>query len=155
MDVQARGRQREVASLARLLTRAERLAARRTREAVEAEADCSLDAWQVLDLLADGVGRPMSEIAARVALPAASLTRLVDQLVDRNLLYRRGDPLDRRKVLVRLTPRGEDLARRLGARVARAWSEVLDAPDQAELRAALVRFVEALDAPEPTRPLSP
>jgi DNA-binding MarR family transcriptional regulator len=83
----------------------------------------------VLTLLADGAGHPMSEIAAHAMVPAPTLTKIVDRLVDRALVYRRPDDADRRRVLVflsahgraeygRLTPAvaevGESLAAELG-----------------------------------------
>lgn len=64
------------------------------------------DQWRVLLALRDGDGHPMSVVAARAGVPAPTATRLVDALVANTLVYRRSDPLDRRKVLVYLTPAG-------------------------------------------------
>ncbi|MDR6979667.1 DNA-binding MarR family transcriptional regulator [Streptomyces sp. 3330] len=91
--------------LLRLLTRAERLAARRL-QCVLAEFDCSVEAWWVLDLLSDGQGHHMTALAEHAFMPAPSATKLIDQLVDQNLVFRRVDPADRRRVLAYLTPRG-------------------------------------------------
>lgn len=82
---------RQPQDLMRLLTRAERLAARRL-EAVLDEDGCSLDAWRVLVLLSDGEGHHMTAVAEAAFLPPATLTKLVDQLVDQNLVHRRVDP---------------------------------------------------------------
>lgn len=63
--------------------------------------------WLVLtSLRAQPEGRTMSEIAAFASLPAPTLTRSVDRLVDRALVHRTLDGLDRRRVLVKLTDRG-------------------------------------------------
>lgn len=94
-----------------LLTRAERLLARRLSAILDAEG-CSLDAWRVLALLADG-SRFMTELSERAFLPPGSLTRLIDHLVEENLVYRRGDDLDRRRIKVHLTARGRRLHQRL------------------------------------------
>ncbi len=100
--------------LTALLTRADRLLARRLRSVLDRRG-CSTDGWRVLCLLADGGGHPMTEVAAQVFLPPASLTKLVDQLVDDNLVYRRVDDLDRRRILAFLTPRGVRLHAQLRA----------------------------------------
>lgn len=55
-------------------------------------------------LRADGLA--MSDLAAALDLPAPLATRTVDELVERGLLERAGDPSDRRRVLVRPTPDG-------------------------------------------------
>jgi hypothetical protein len=78
--------------LMHLLVRAERLLARRLKTVLDAE-DCTLDAWRVLMLLSDGAGHHMTEIADHAFLPAGTLTKLMDQLVDANLVYRRVDPV--------------------------------------------------------------
>lgn len=50
----------------------------------------------------------MSELADRVLVSRASLTRLVDGLVDRGWLERWYDDLDNRRVLVELTEEGRE-----------------------------------------------
>lgn len=69
--------------------------------------------WQVLRLLEDGQGRPMGEIARLAGLPGATATRVVDLLTANTLVYRRSDPLDRRRVLVYLSATGEESLRRI------------------------------------------
>src|SRR5687768_2411434 len=81
---------RQAQDLMQLLTRAERLAARRLQSVLD-EGGCSLDAWRVLSLLSDGEGHSMSAVAEAAFLPPATLTKLVDHLVDQNLVYRRVD----------------------------------------------------------------
>ncbi|MEX3101756.1 MarR family transcriptional regulator [Streptomyces sp. V2] len=129
--------------LIRLLTRAERLAARRL-QAVLDEEGCSLDAWRVLTLLADDAGHHMSAIAEAAFLPPPTLTKLVDQLVDQNLVHRRVDPHDRRRILVHLTPRGRDHWRRVDRAVRRDWP-ALGEGDEEMLKALLERLAETVD----------
>ncbi|MGW4756201.1 MarR family winged helix-turn-helix transcriptional regulator [Streptomyces chartreusis] len=109
--------------LLHLLTRAERLAARRVQSVLD-EFDCSIEAWRVLDLLSDGQGHNMTALAEHAFLPAPSLTKLVDQLVDQNLVFRRVDPTDRRRVLAHLTPRGMQRRQLLIREVRTDWAEV-------------------------------
>ncbi|GFJ88077.1 hypothetical protein [Phytohabitans rumicis] len=54
--------------LSLLLTRAERLMARRVRTVLD-ELGHSPDAWRVLSTLSDGAGHTMTELADRAFLP--------------------------------------------------------------------------------------
>ncbi|WP_328370503.1 MarR family transcriptional regulator [Streptomyces sp. NBC_00445] len=136
---------RQPHDLMQLLTRAERLAARRLQAVLEKDG-CSLDAWRVLALLADGHGHHMTAIAEAAFLPPPTLTKLVDQLVDQNLVHRRVDPLDRRRILAHLTPRGLEYWRRVDRAVRTDWPAVLDEGDGELLRALLERLAATLDA---------
>ncbi|MDT7771988.1 MAG: hypothetical protein QOC67_912, partial [Pseudonocardiales bacterium] len=81
-------------SLAGLLAQAERRVARRIESALRT-ADINAEQWRVLTLLADGSGHPMSEIAGFAMVPAPTLTKIIDRLIDRTLVYRRVDVEDR------------------------------------------------------------
>jgi DNA-binding MarR family transcriptional regulator len=88
----------------------------------------------------------MSEVAEYAFLPSPTLTKLVDRLVSNNVVYRRVDVEDRRRVRVFLTARGKSLHRRLSAIVERSQSEVLAATGNAELlQQLLTRLGGALD----------
>lgn len=91
--------------LSHLLSEVESRVTRRL-SAVLSTHGCTLEQWRVLSLLVDGAGRPMSEIASSVMLPAPTLTKLIDRMVADNLVYRRGDEQDRRRVLVFPSDRG-------------------------------------------------
>lgn len=99
-----------------LLARAEKLVARRLAAVLETER-LTVPAWRVLALLADGKGHPMADVAGQAMLPPGSLTKLVDQLAEDNLVYRRIDPADRRRIRAFLTRRGHDIHARVSARV--------------------------------------
>ena len=73
----------------------------------------SLAQYHLLEPLADGplTNRQLAELAG-VAPPTA--TRMVDVLLARRLVVRVEDPLDRRAVLISLTPKGREA---LGAKV--------------------------------------
>ncbi|GGO26932.1 MarR family winged helix-turn-helix transcriptional regulator [Micromonospora parathelypteridis] len=139
------------ADLLRSLTRAERLLSRRLG-AVLADDALTIEAWRVLCLLADGQGHPMSEVSAEASLPPGTLTKLVDQLVDRNLVFRRIDPMDRRRIRAYLTARGRREHARLDERVRASLAELgisqtvaLDAPQAAGLIGALDDLIDRLD----------
>lgn len=124
-----------------LLTRAERLLSRRLAAILDAER-CSMDAWRVVSVLADGRGHFMTELSELSFLPPGSLTRLIDHLVEENLVYRRGDDVDRRRIRVHLSARGRRLHDRAGERIR---AVLTDLPVDAELLAQLDRLTGALD----------
>ncbi|MDT7664586.1 MAG: hypothetical protein QOD04_4142 [Pseudonocardiales bacterium] len=133
-------------SLAGLLAQAERRVARRIESALRT-ADINAEQWRVLTLLADGTGHPMSEIAGFAMVPAPTLTKIIDRLIDRTLVYRRVDVEDRRRVLVFLSSRGADLYHLVGTDVAvaeRELADVLGDRDAAHLADLLSRLLDRL-----------
>ncbi|WP_327406330.1 MarR family transcriptional regulator [Streptomyces sp. NBC_01288] len=140
-------------ALAHLLSHAERrLGLRMT--AVLAEENCPVEQWRVLSVIADGKGHPMTEIADQVLMPAPSLTKLVDRMVADNLVHRRPDHSDRRRVLLHLTARGRALHQRAAHRLLADQTRLLDAiDDQGDLVRLLARLTAALDG-EPSAVLA-
>lgn len=135
-------------SLALLLRRADRRAAARL-SAVLATHGGALEQWHVLSCLADGVGRAMSEIGALVVLPAPSMSKLIDGMVADNLVHRRIDDQDRRRVLVYLTARGRRLHEALRSAVEQDAASLEDLHDERELsalRAGLAKLSVSLDS---------
>ncbi|WP_255473715.1 MarR family winged helix-turn-helix transcriptional regulator [Micromonospora sp. ALFpr18c] len=86
----------------------------------------------------------MSEVSAEASLPPGTLTKLVDQLVDRNLVFRRIDPLDRRRIRAYLTARGRREHARLDERVRASLAE-LGVPQAADLVVQLDNLIARLD----------
>lgn len=132
--------------LSHLLSQVENRVTRRLT-AVLSNHDCALEEWRVLSLLVDSVGRPMSEIASLAMLPPPTLTKLVDRMVADNLVYRRGDDQDRRRVLVFLSDRG--LAKYLAIKSAvdseqTELAQLLGSKDVATLTKVLSRAADAL-----------
>ena len=133
---------RRSTDLMQLLTRAERLLARRLTAILAAEG-YGLEAWRVITLLADGRGHPMTEVAEHAFLPPGSLTRLVDHLVEDALLYRRVDDADRRRILAYLSPRGRRLHQRIADEI---QASLTGLPAATELERNLVTLIDGLDA---------
>jgi DNA-binding MarR family transcriptional regulator len=130
--------------LAQLLSQAERGVTRQLGRLLEEEGS-TVEQWRTLVLLADGRGHSMSEIAEFALVPAPSLTRLVDRMVADNLAYRKADPRDRRRVLVRITPRGRSLQKRLAGRIEGSQAAILAeavADDVAQLAALLTHLAD-------------
>jgi DNA-binding MarR family transcriptional regulator len=110
-------------ALTQLLSQVEHRVSRRVEEALGPQGP-TLDQWRVLELLADGAGHPMTEIAGHAMVPAPTLTKIVDRLVDGALVYRRADESDRRRVLVFLSEHGRATHDRLAPAVARVDEEI-------------------------------
>jgi DNA-binding MarR family transcriptional regulator len=95
------------------LSTALRMISRPLQETLEREEAVSLDQWRTLRALSASEGRTMGELSERLQIPAASVTRIVDGLVDRALVFRHGSAMDRRRVEVLLSDAGGALLVRL------------------------------------------
>jgi DNA-binding MarR family transcriptional regulator len=109
--------------LTHLISHVEHRLNARLRTTLEPQG-CSIEEWRVLDLLSDAEGHTMSELADYALLLAPTLTKLVDRLVSDNLVYRRADAEDRRRVRAYLTPRGQERHQLLRRRVAACEAEL-------------------------------
>jgi DNA-binding MarR family transcriptional regulator len=145
MTTTATGVHRDL-DLARLLTLVERRVVLRLADALKAEGT-TIEEWRVLTLLADGNGHPMTEIAEYAALPAPSLTKLTDRLVSQNLVLRRADEVDRRRVLVFAADRGRQALERWNAAAKDEYDDIvaaLGSEETALLRALLTNASKRL-----------
>lgn len=119
-----------VSNTVELLDRIDRAVTSALGPVTEAEG-VTRDGWRVLLMLSRGGGRSMGEIATHAALPAPTATRVVDRLVGGRLAYRRGDPTDRRRVLVHLSAQGRAVVERICGRVERRIGSVQGRGDRA------------------------
>jgi DNA-binding MarR family transcriptional regulator len=134
--------------LARLLAVVERRITLRLGEALKADG-ATVEEWRVLSLLADEAGHAMTEIAEFAMLPAPTLTKVVDRMVAANLVYRRVDDADRRRVLVFLAEHGREAFRRWNAAVERDREDLAQTVSSEEiglLTALLIRMSRGLGA---------
>ena len=106
-------------------------------------SDLTLDQWRVLHTVTERGPLSMSDVSARTRVSGPTLTRIVDRLVGRALLYRNVDAADRRRVVVHAAERGRALSRSLAPRIAEAEREGLAALSAAETR-TLRRLLERL-----------
>jgi len=113
---QGRSRESDLQRLAQLLSQAERHFRRELERVLDGQGS-TIEQWRTLALLMDGASHTMSEITEHAMLPAARSTRVIDRMVAKNLVYRKVDPVDRRRVLVRATARGETLHFELKTRI--------------------------------------
>jgi homoprotocatechuate degradation regulator HpaR len=124
----------------------------RAREAVMARFRPMLDAhglsdqqWRVLRVLAAAGELDATEVAARAAILAPSLTRMARSMAERGLIARRRDAADARRVLLRLAPAGAAVLGATGPE-SRAITAALVAEFGAERTAALIAELNALAA---------
>lgn len=90
----------------RLITRFERTIVERLDAALRA-GGATIEEWRVLSFLgANAAGRAMTEIAEFALIPPPSLTKIVDRMVSLNLVVRKPDTEDRRRILVFASDRG-------------------------------------------------
>ena len=133
-----------------MLTMAERAVVLRLEEALRARGS-GIDQWRILSLLVERGGSPMNLVAERAMLLAPKLSKLVDRMVSANLVLRRPDEHDRRKVLIAATARG----RLALAEWDEAAAEVQErfritlGPDLEVLQELLARVCRGLGADDP------
>ena len=111
---------------------AARAAARVARVAANAvaEADLTLAQYRVLVFI-DPADRPATEVAQLLGVSPSTLTSVVDGLCERQLVRRRSDPADGRRVLLAITDAGRtrvvaadaEIAQRLSGLLARLGPE--------------------------------
>jgi DNA-binding MarR family transcriptional regulator len=81
------------------------------------------------------------DLAAEVGLTTGAVTAMVDRLVAAGLLERKGDPSDRRKVLIQLTAGAKTLADEIYGEMARTTSPYFDALADRDIL-TLIAFLE-------------
>lgn len=101
-----------------------------------AEIDLTLPQYRVLVFLDTG-GRPASDVAALLDVAPSTVTSVVDGLCARDLVVRGQDPYDRRRVVLSLTDRGQEMVVAGDGVVAERLGRLLDRLPRAEADAAL------------------
>ena len=89
----------------------------------------------------------MNRVAEYLGVGQPTASHLVDKIVRQGFADRSESPTDRRVTLVRLTPKGEDLVRRLyqgGEEQYRAWVRELTDEERKKLLSGLQALVRAV-----------
>lgn len=129
----------------RLLSLVSHIVTQRIEDALKTHG-ADIDQWRILGLLVEQGACPMNVIADHAMLLAPKLSKVVDRMVASNLVLRRPDVQDRRRVLVAASPRGQrafaewDAAT---AEVQRRFHSVLG-DDAVNLESLLTRLHESL-----------
>ncbi len=86
----------------------------------------------------------MNDLSLRMKLASSTMTRMVDQLVQKGMVDRQPDAEDRRVVRVRLTGRGAEAKQHLQETLTMVFTRVLEEIPQGE-RASTIRSLETLN----------
>ena len=105
--------------------------------------------------LAGEDGLRVSEVARSLGVTLPTVTAVMDKLVERGLVRRAEDPLDRRQHVCRLTQNGQDLIHRLMAGRRTFTNALLEQLDAHELAAFLSGMRMLLVAAERLRSSAP
>lgn len=113
----------------------------------EGEDACDVAQVEVLEVLLDGEGLRMTDLAKRMRVDTSTMTRTIDRMTKHGLVERTSRPGDDRIVVVRITPVGEERCRRIleaRARIMREYTLELG-EGQAEVLATLMEhFVDGV-----------
>jgi DNA-binding MarR family transcriptional regulator len=106
----------------------------------------TVNQYRALTLVEAGAP-PLREFAVRLAMEPPNVSTLVEGLVGRNLVSRRRDAADRRRVVLALTARGRKLLARAESRAGDALARVasFDPPRTEALLAGIDDWQPALD----------
>lgn len=85
----------------------------------------------------------MSSIATHTGLPASTVTSAIDRLVKLGLVERRHSDVDRRRVLAKITPAGEEVMTRVDAWGLQLFEELLSKSDTESLVTCIEVFTAA------------
>ena len=92
----------------------------------------------------EGESISMNDLSSKMKLASSTMTRMVDQLVQRELVGRHPDAEDRRIVRVRLTEQGGQAKKHLHSTLQAFFSQVLQAISEGE-REPMLRSLENLN----------
>jgi DNA-binding MarR family transcriptional regulator len=114
------------------------------------ELEMTMAQIKALFTISQGEAVPVSRIADYLGVGQPTASHLVEKLVRQGLAGRSEGPTDRRVTLVRLTPKGEDLVRRLyqgGEEQYRAWVRKLTDEERKDLLNGLQALARAASVP--------
>jgi MarR family transcriptional regulator, organic hydroperoxide resistance regulator len=95
--------------------------------AILKEHGIPVEQWRILSVLVGGQGLSMGELAHAVLMNPPALTKAIDRMIVRALVYRRHDANDNRRVLVHISDFGRELVADCHSEVER-YEQDLTAP---------------------------
>jgi DNA-binding MarR family transcriptional regulator len=115
------------------------------------ELEMTMAQIKALFTISHGEAVPVNNIAEYLGVGQPTASHLVDKLVRQGFAGRTESPTDRRVKLVRLTPQGEDLVRRLyqgGEEQYRSWVKQLTDQERKDLLSGLQALARAASVPD-------
>jgi DNA-binding MarR family transcriptional regulator len=89
------------------------------------DQELTFSQWTTLVALHDGRVQTAGDLAQNICHDAGSLTRLIDQMVERGFVTRARSETDRRVVTLSLAPRGRSMVESLAPKVMHFWNGLL------------------------------
>ncbi|MEO1448289.1 MAG: MarR family transcriptional regulator [Bacteroidota bacterium] len=114
--------------------------------------DVTVDQWLVFKVISETDGINQVEVAARLYKDPASITRIIDALIQKGLVQKQLDPNDRRRYLLALTESGKiksDEWLALVKKMRRVGIQGFDEQEISQLKDYLNRIFENVDAIPP------
>lgn len=99
-------------SIGYLIKRSQRLMQDRI-EGLFADQGFTLQQWVVMMHIRDGLALTVADLCRELHHDSGAMTRLIDQLEERQLIERRRNPQDRRVIELSLTPKGNEVITQL------------------------------------------
>lgn len=127
-------------SIGYLIKRSQRLMQDRI-EGLFADHGFTLQQWVVMMHIRDGLALTVADLCRELHHDSGAMTRLIDQLEERNLIERRRNPQDRRVIELSLTNSGNDVITTLIGVVTDGLNVLLDdfTRDEVKMLKSLLR----------------
>jgi DNA-binding MarR family transcriptional regulator len=103
------------------------------RQLMARHEPCTVPQFRALLYVDRHAGANLSAVADFLGLTLPSASRLIDQMVKHDLLMRQLDPEDRRRMTLRMTPRGVVLLKNAQDAMRRQLASILDTLADAEI----------------------
>ncbi len=116
-----------------------------SRAYVEAESGLGVSELDMLIELGNQPGMRMSDLASRMVVSAANVTRVAQSLAARGLLVKERSPQSEREVLARLTPQGQAMFEKYFPKVTTFMSRLMDERLTTAEQEKLVELLEKLE----------
>lgn len=116
-----------------------------SRTYVEAESGLSVSEFDMLIELGNQPGTRMSDLAAKMVVSAANVTRVAQSLATQGLLVKERSPQSEREVLARLTPQGQAMFEKYFPKATAFVSKLMDERLTTAEQETLAELLEKLE----------
>ncbi|WP_018147875.1 MarR family winged helix-turn-helix transcriptional regulator [Henriciella marina] len=123
---------------------------RKIADMYEREFNLSIWQWRILAVLGESDGLTSTEVAARTLMDKPAVSRATGSLIDRGLITRTSDSIDRRKSALGLSEAGRDVYNAVIPRARAYEKELLAAlsPEDAEALHTLLTRLAQIASPD-------